>query len=251
MFNTPQFQQLARIIGVVLIALFGLMALNSLGDVLAKWGVASSYDEPRTITISAQGRTTVTPDTARFNASVVTRGIEPKDVSAKNTEAMNAVVNFLKDSGVSADDIKTVNYNLYPQYDYVEGRQIPAGYVLEQTAQVTVRDLTKTGELVSGAVEKGANQVSSIQFFVDDPDEFKALARAEAFGEAREKARAMAKEAGVRLGGVISFSESSGDVPPPIYYERAAFGIGGGGAAPLEPGSQELTVIITVTYEIH
>src|SRR3989344_4423403 len=131
MFNTPQFQQLARIIGVVLIALFGLMALNSLGDVLAKWGLSSSYDEPRTITISAQGRTTVTPDTARFNASVVTRGIEPKDVSAKNTEAMNAVVNFLKDSGVSADDIKTVNYNLYPQYDYVEGRQTPAGYVFE------------------------------------------------------------------------------------------------------------------------
>lgn len=245
-----KFKKFKVAMGIVLIALFAFLALNSIWDLFGKFGWLSSIDNTRTITLSAQGEATVSPDTARFTASVVTRGDSPKVVQGDNAELMNALIDYLKKEGIKKEDIKTSSYNLFPRYNYISGIQIPIGYELNQSLQVTVRDITKAGELLSGAVDNGANQVSSIQFFVDDPDVFKKDARQEAFDKARKKAEEMAKQAGVKIGKVVSFSESSGGYQPPIYLERSV-GIGGGGGSPaLEPGSQDIIVTVTVTYEI-
>ena len=148
-------------------------------------------------------------------------------------------------------DVKTTFYNLYPRYDYIEGRQIPAGFSLTQGVEIKVRDLKKVGEIVTGTVAKGANQVSGIEFFVDEPETARAEARAQAFEKAKTKAQETAKLAGVRLGRVVTFSESvSGE--PPIFYEKAyGLGIGGGGGLPdTQAGSQEITVSVNVVFEI-
>ena len=246
----PKLKKFKITLGIILIVLFAFLALNSIWDVFSKWGWVSPVNNTRTITLSAQGEATVAPDTARFTASVITRGSNPKVVQGDNAELMNAFIDYLKGEGVEEGDIKTSGYNLFPRYNYIDGRQIVAGYELNQSLQVTVRDIAKAGELLSGAVDNGANQVSSIQFFVDDTDVFKKNARQEAFDKAREKAEEMAKQAGVKIGKVVSFSESSSGYQPPIYFERS-MGIGGGGGSPtVEPGSQDIIVTVTVTYEI-
>lgn len=252
MIQDPKFKKVALVAASLLVIFLAFVALNSAWDLFAKWGWVSSPDTQKTITLSAEGKTTVTPDTARFSVGVVTRGDDPQRIQDENTKAINKIIDFLKSEGVKDGDIKTTQYDLYPQYDYFEGRQIPNGYILNQTIQVTVREIDKAGALLSGSIERGSNQVSSVQFYVDDPDKFKGEAREEAFAKARDKAKELADQAGVRLGKVVSFSESSyGGIQPPIYYARSeAVGLGGGGVPDVEPGSQELTVSVTVTYEI-
>mgnify|MGYP001579772708 CR=1 FL=1 len=106
---------------------------------------------------------------------------------------------------------------------------------------------------MTGAIGQGANQVSGVEFFIDDPDSFRAQARAEAFAKARTKAKELAKLAKVRLGDVVTFSESySGQSP--IFYEKAlTMGTAGyGGAVPdVQSGSQEITVSVSVVFEIN
>ena len=163
---------------------------------------------------------------------------------------MNKVIEFVKSTGVEDKDIKTTGYNLYPRYDYVEGRQIAAGYSLNQTVEVKIRDLKKVGEIITGAVSRGANQVSGVEFVVDDPDKSRAEARAQAFEKARAKAKDLAKLAKVRLGKVVTFSESFAGEPP-IIFARSAEVYGIGGAAPdTQAGSQEIEVNVNVVFEI-
>ena len=86
---------------------------------------------------------------------------------------------------------------------------------------------------------------------MDDPESARAEARAEAFEKARAKAKEVARLAGVRLGQVVTFSESVSGEPPIFYPKALEFGIGGGGGSPdTQPGSQEVAVSVNVVFEI-
>ena len=243
--------KLGRYLAVAFLVLIVFTALNTVWDTLARLGWASPVSkETKTISISADGKVTVSPDTAKISFSVVTDGQTAEEVQQKNTQVMNKVIDYVKSNGVDAQDIKTTNYNLYPRYDYINGKQTPAGYNLNQTLEVKIRDLAKVGQILTGAIARGANQVSGVEYTVDDPDAFRAQARAQAFTKAQTKAKELTKLVGVRLGSVQTFSESvSGG--PPIYFEKA-YGMGGAGPVVPEtqPGNQEITVTVNVVFEI-
>lgn len=250
-----QKNKITQNIAGILTALLLIVALNNFWDLLARFGwVSSVAKDIKTITINADGKVTVTPDTAKISISVVTDGTTADEVQKRNTENMNKVIEYVKGLGVEAKDIKTTYYNLYPKYDYINGRQVSAGFSVSQSAEIKVRDLKKVGEIVTGTVARGANQVQGVDFFVDDQEKFKAEARKTAFDKAKLKAKEMAKLTGIRLGRVVTFSESYNGQPP-IYYEKAygmASGIGGGGGSPdIQSGSQEVMVSVSVVFEIH
>ena len=235
-----------------------------LGIALAIWAVGKGVEiqrmiqyppagsAPHAITLSESGKATVTPDTSEVEFSVVSEGKTPPDAQRDNTQKMNAIIQFVKESGIDAKDIKPAAYTLYPKYDYDNGRADIVGYTLTQSLRVKVRDIEKLGVLLEGGTSRGANQVGVIRYFVDDPDMFKQEARKEAVAKVRAKADELARLMGVRLGRVISFSESGGDNPPPIFYAKAeAYGMGGAAPAPqIEQGTQDISVTVTVTYEI-
>lgn len=235
-------------------------------------------NEENTITISAEGKVDAVPDVARVDFSVIAQGKTPKEVQQQVSEKMNKIVDFIKGRGVDAKDIKTLNISVNPRYYYsYDYPRIPCplmsevyppssspiscppkspviiGYEANQTLDVKIRKLDSVGDIIDGAVENGATQVGGINFSIDDPDELKAQAREQAFRKAREKADALAKIAGVKIKRVITFSES-GDYFPPYYRTMDAVGMGGGAdkamETSVEPGSQEVTVTLNVTFEI-
>lgn len=244
--------KLARYLAIALVVLVVLVAVNNIWDIFAKWGIVNPPTKaPNTITITAEGKATAAPDTARIDVSIVTDGATADDVQQKNAQIANGVIDYLKSNGVEAKDIKTTMYNLYPRYDY-NGKQALIGFSLTQTLEVKIRDLKKVGDLITGTVARGANQISSVSYFIDDPDVFKAQARTQAFEKARAKAKEVAKLAGVRLGDVVTFSESVNGYPMPMYeraYSNA--GYGGGGISPdTQAGSQDVIVDVSVVFEI-
>jgi uncharacterized protein YggE len=209
----------------------------------------------KTFTVTGEGEITAKPDMAVVNLSVIDKEKTVKEVTQKGNEKMGKVIAAVKSLGVSEDDIKTTQYNLYPSYHYPRGGEaVLDGYELNQTIRVEVKELTKVEDVLDKGVQAGANQVGQISFEIDDDSEQRNQAREEAFADARRKAEQMAKAAGVRLGDVITFSESEGGYPPtPVYrtfgadmaMEEAAI------APAIEPGSQDVNVIVSVTYEIN
>lgn len=211
--------------------------------------------------VSGEGKVVAVPDVAQFSFSVITEGDEDiEELQAENTEKVNNAIAYLKEKGVDEKDIKTSSYNVNPRYTYFPcagsergGCQPPEikGYTITQSVSVKVRDLENTGGLLGGVVEKGANNVSQLRFTIDDPDALRAEAREEAFAEAQEKAKSLAKAGNFKLGKLISVNEgSNGSVPIPYAMEDRAIGYGGEAAPEVEPGSQDVVVTVTLQYEI-
>ena len=205
-----------------------------------------------TIAISAEGKVTALPDIATISIGLQTENRAVSAAQKDNTAKMNAIIGKIKSFGVAAEDIKTSNYSIYPQYDYVNGQRVDRGYTVMQNVDVKVRALEKIGDLLSAAGELGANQVGGVAFTIDEPEELRQQARLKALETAKKKAQALADASGVRLGKVVGFSENEGYVPGPLYYARdAAMGMGGGNSAPsVQSGSQDVVVNVTVLYEI-
>lgn len=238
----------------------GVMA----GIFLAVWTVAKAVEIKRllsdppanalehTLTLSAVGKVVTSPDTAEAELSVLTEGVTPEIVQQENTQKINTIIDFVRTSGVDSKDIKTATYALYPKYEYVKGQSNIVGYTLTQSLRVKVREIAKVGQILEGATRRGANQVGEVRFFLDDADAFKAEARKKAYELVRAKSEELAELAGIKLGRIVAFSESGSDLPPPIFYGRAeSLDAGGAGAPPqTQSGTQDISVTVTVTYEI-
>lgn len=210
----------------------------------------------KTVTISAEGKVTVSPDIAKISFAVISEGLNPKTIAQENIKQMNAAIDYVKSKGIEEKDIKTTQYNLSPRYEYDEKtkKTFISGYTLTQNVLVKVRDLGKVAEVVAGLTELGINRIESISFEVDEPEKYLSEARNQAFEKAKKKAEEMAVKNNVKLGEVIDFSEW-GSTPRPYYENLRVLGTGGGVAAPqvlpqIQPGSEEVTVQVSVTYEI-
>lgn len=217
----------------------------------------------RSFASSGEGKAVALPDVAEFTFSVITQGGKNvAELQKQNTEKVNKAIAYVKSQKVDSQDIKTIGYGLEPQYQYFncyggDGRPCPppviVGYNVTQTVFVKARDFNSVGDILSGVVTAGANSVSSLTFTMDDKTAPQNKAREEAIKKAKEKARAIAKAGGFKLGRLISIEEG-GEPTIPIFRFDALKGVGGGlESAPtpiIEPGSQEVLVNVILRYEI-
>ena len=237
-------------ITIIIALLLGAFASIKYVSAYSKSSQPSSY---RSFNVSGDGKEVVVPDVGQFSFGVITEG--DKDIAKlqkENTDKINKAIEFLKGKGIDKKDITTENYSVDPRYQYfncVSGRVCPPaeiiGYNVNQTVSVKIRNFDIIGDTLSGVVQNGANNVSQLQFTIDDPTEVQNLAR--------EKAIAKAGDFG--LGRLLSIEEGSQSAPVPMAIN--GYGMGGEMARDkavsvpsIEPGAKEVNVYVTLTYEI-
>jgi uncharacterized protein YggE len=232
------------------------------------WYVASfskSVTSDRSFTVSGEGKVVAVPDVAELSFGVLTEGGKNlADLQKENANKTNAIIAFLKESGIDEKDIKTQSYTVTPRYKSYYcppptgagySTSCPpaeiVGYSVSQSVAVKIRDVNKAGDIVGGVVEKGANTVLGPTFTVDDSTLLENQARKEAIFRAKEKAKAIAGAGGFRLGKILSLQEGI-YFPSPISQPFLGKGGYGGESAgiDIEPGSQEIRVNVTIIYEI-
>jgi len=220
-------------------------------------GVCASEDSDRVITTSAMAEAMVTPDRAQVTVSVQTENADVKVAQAENARMMDEVTRALESSGIARIDMKTTGYSIYPVYDDSGSlfRQKVRYYRVTNSLQVTVRDVSRTGEVIDIAVGAGANQVDSIIFMVSE--ELEEATRAEVLMKAVRKALrdadVVAGASGVTIKGVKEISV--GGYYSPVLYENARVGAAdmktqAAVPTPIEPGQVKITAQVTTTYII-
>jgi uncharacterized protein len=219
-----------------------------------------------TISVSGKGEVFAKPDIATFTFAVEAEAVEAADAQDKSAQDMNAIVEYLKGSGIEDKDIKTSGYSLNPKYRYEQGtctqwacppgKQILEGYTVNQMVSVKVRETGKAGDLISGVGTKGATNISGLSFTIDDDQKLKADARDMAIKDARKNAERLAGSLGVRLGRMTSFFENDAGGPIPMYASMDA-SMGGmaknerAAIAPSIPtGENTITSNVSIVYEI-
>lgn len=201
--------------------------------------------------ISATGTSTRTPDIATISAGVVTQAARAGDAMAANTKAMSATVAALKHAGVADRDIQTQSINLQPQYRYGDNQPpVLTGYQASNRVSVRLRDLKGAGGVIDALVGAGANQIDGPTLSVEHPEAALDEARAKALATARARADLYAKAAGMTVRRIVRISESEN--APPIVRPMAMMARAkGADSTPVEAGEQELSVNLSVVFELN
>ena len=236
-------------------ALLAAVVIGGLFYIAGKHLETEYQEMPATITVTGEGKVMAVPDVAQVTLGVQTKRMDSsEEVLAQLEKNMNAALKAVKAAGVEDKDIATQQLSLNPVYDWTQGGQIFRGYEGSQSLLVKVRETGDVGEVVSAATRAGANQAGGIMFTIDDSKALQAEARAKAIESAKEQAEKLAEQLDVELGDLMTFSEGGGYYPPMPYARMdAAMGSTGGGmpeSLPLPAGEQEITVNVSMTYEI-
>jgi uncharacterized protein YggE len=239
----------AAAIIVALVFSAGLLAaLGGDGVRTTNQAAADSPDAQHAITVSGDGSVLAKPDTAHVTLGVQIQNAELSAAQSQASDQMNAVLASLKQSGISDDNIKTVNYSINVNQDYSKGTGEVTGYTVINMVDVKITDIDKLGAIIDAAVKAGANNVGGVQFSVENMDALVQQAREQAMADAKSKAEQLAKLGGVTLGAPVSISEGTSMPPQPMAARDAMSVASGAAAAPIQTGQNEITVSVTVSY---
>lgn len=205
----------------------------------------------RTLSVTGEGKVTVTPDVAVSYLSVISRDSSLPAAWDENNARTAAVIAALQGQGVAAEDIRS-NFNVNQQEEYDRSGLLTGKitYIVAHSLTVTIRDLEKVGALLGAAQAAGVDTIGGVSFALEDPAAAIREARALAVADARERAEELAAGLGVTVGKVIAINEYGGSIPYPADRDYA-MGVGGGGSSvPISVGTWEVSLSVGVVFEI-
>ena len=176
-------------------------------------GLASADDEPpRTLSVTGSGVVQAAPDMAEITVGVSTMAPTAREALDTNNDQTVKVFAFLRSAGVADKDMQSTNLSVSPRYrNYRPNENGPPeviGYIVNNSVRVAVRDLASFGSVIDGVVTAGGNNINGIQFDVSERKALTRKASANAVQDAIEQAENIAAAAGVKLGRILSISQS-------------------------------------------
>jgi uncharacterized protein len=197
------------------------------------------------ITVTGDGTVTGTPNQLVLSMGVQVNGSTVSSALDQANEAVTRVTAALRQHGVAGADIQTSGLAIWPNYQ--GSSQVPAGYGVSESLTATLNNLSVAGSQIQAAVHAGGNAVTvdGVSLNLTDSGSLLATARANAVKDARTKAAEFARALGEKLGPVVSITPVEQSTPI-LYGQNAS--AAKSAAVPISPGTQQVSVTITVVY---
>ena len=213
----------------------------------------TTTEKKTTFDVGAEGKVTAIPDTAEINLGIQVNKTTVEEAQKEANQKTKQITTELKKIGIEDKYIKTVNYSVYPNYDYQAGQKI-TGYNVNITLRVKIKDFQKINQAIDAGTSQGANQIGSLNFTIDDEklEELKTEARNQGINKAQKKAKEIAKASGIKIGRLINVSENVSNNLP-VSLTARAIGVGGTteekADTQIQPGESEIIVFVVLSYE--
>ncbi len=210
---------------------------------------------PSTISSMGTAIIKVLPDLTAVYFSVDTKGATAKEASDKNSEIVDKMKTALLMSGISEDEVKTQNFNVYPNYDYASSGQRITGYSASHSlkVEIPISEKSKIGSVIDAGIGAGAG-VSYINFELNDANQkkYKVDAIKAATEDAKLKAKALAEGSGGNLGSLVSISTSEWGYVPWLAADSGAVMEKSGAevATSITPSEQEVSASVTAVFRV-
>lgn len=201
------------------------------------------------IWVTGQGQVSVIPDVASLTLGVSSQASTVVGAENNASDAMNAVIQVLKNKGVADNDITTVGFSINPVWNYKN--DIVTGYQVSNMVTAKIRKISDVGYIIDSVTNVGGNliRINGINFTVDEPSPFLKQAREKAMTDANSKASQLGSLSGIKLGPPNYITESTSNYAPvSIYYSAAA-------STPatttsINPGETQISATVQVVYTI-
>lgn len=191
------------------------------------------------------------PDRAFVMIAAESRSKNSAEAQKQNAVSMNAVLKQIEQAGVPKDAIRTVGYDLQPEYDYANGRQTFRSYIARNTVEVRLDDIDRVGTVIDAAGSSGAARISGIRFDVRNRAALERDALRQAVADARARADAAAAGAGATIDRIVRIEEEGIQVEPPRPMMRMAMAVSSPDEpTPVEPSTIEIRAGVTLTVSL-
>lgn len=237
---------------LIILSAIALMAigLSACASAAAPGGGESGV---RSISVNGTGMITLSPDMAIVSIGVQTQGEDAQSAVDENNALVAQINAAMTELGIAEVDLKTTNFSVYPNTRYDdEGGIGDISYMVNNSVEVTVRDLEIIGDVLADAVGAGANNIHGIQFDVADREAAYAEAMELAIVNARGRAEVLAGAGEVEIKDVHTISTFIGGGGIFGGSRNMSFDMVESAASiPVSPGEMEIVVDVTVVYEIN
>jgi uncharacterized protein YggE len=214
---------------------------------------ASAAAQTATVTVSGSEARLVPNDAARVSLAVVKDRRTARAALNATTARIRAVIRRVRAAGgLAGADLTTgpvsVSKRVLAAPDGAARRVV---YRARQSVTAIVRRVRRTGAVIAAGVRAGATAVRGPEYFVSDSEAVYRNALLAAFDAAREKATALARQAGRELGPVVSIEERGGVRVVPFRGEGdSGAGAPGQAAPPVRPGKSRVRALVRVVFEL-
>jgi len=230
--------------GMIVVLVVVVLALFLLSMKNIEWGKLR-WLQAETITVTGEAKSTQKNQIASFTAGVNIIKDKKEDAVNEVNQKINDLIKAVKNFGIPEADIKTQNVSVYQQQE-INNKQ----WVVNNSIEITLRDVDKANQLTDLLNASGANNVYGPNFRMDDTSAVEKTLYDGAIKDAKDKAEIIAKAAGRKLGKVIDVSEGAGGTNQ-IYPMMAKSDAAVGGGAATEIGTETVSQSLTVVFEIN
>jgi uncharacterized protein YggE len=269
-------------VGIILLIILSIYYAVKIFSEIKKDSLLGENATPATISFSGHGEVDATPDIANIYFTISKDAGTVKDAQAGVAVIEKSALDLLKAKGVDAKDIQTADASFNPKYEYKQavcppsaptpitlnggvssgsaiaspvycnpGKQVIVGYTASESITVKVRNTDSVGDIMQGLGATGVSDLSGPNFTIDNPDALQVQARKLAIDDAKAKAQVLAKDLGVSLGKIESFSDNgtNGAIYAPKAEVMSAT-VSVTAPAVIPKGQNTITSDVTITYEI-
>lgn len=212
-------------------------------------GCSGTQAQTRQLVVSGHGEVYAVPDLAYVTIGVHTESEDVAQALDKNNAQAQLVVQALKGQGIADKDIQTSQFSVSPvQKSTPDGSTPPMVYVVDDTVDVTVRDIGKLSSVLGEVSKVGSNEISGLRFGSSQQAQLLSQARDAAIQDAKTQATEMAKTSGVQLGALQSISATA--VQPVLPYDTRGIPAAQAATPPIAGGQLLITADVSMVYEI-
>jgi uncharacterized protein YggE len=204
--------------------------------------VAQNVTAPpeRTVVVSATATVERDPERAELLLAVESTGATAQQATQANATRMDALVAEVRRRGITPAQVRTVSYQLTPEYARSPQTQVP-----ERQGPPRIIGYRAAN------IQAGANRVAGLRFELRDPQSARLEALRLAVARARAEAEAMALAAGQRLGPPLNMN-THGPIEPRAFEVATArmADVMQAPPTPIEPGTLTITASVTITFRL-
>lgn len=201
----------------------------------------------QTVKVTGEATLQAPPDQAIITLGVQTEHVDPKLAQQENSQTTSNIITALRELGIAEENIKTSDYRLDPQYDYVEGKEVFKNYKVQHMIQIKTNNIENVGSIVDSAVKHGANSVSSVRFSLANSENYYNQALTIAINNAYEKALTLTRAIEATLHPIPIQIEELSATTPPIGYQTTSYVKAS--TTPILPGELQITATVRVVYQ--
>ena len=201
------------------------------------------------IVVTGHGEVKMSPDRATIQIAVQTRAATASEAAAQNAAKQQSVLAALRALGLTNDQLSTVNYQVYPEQRYEQGKDpVIVGYNVTNTVVADIRRLDQVGKVIDAALSHGANVISSLQFYSSNTEVGRRTAIGNAIAAARGDAEAAARAAGGALGDLLEINVIAFTPPRPMMARQNMLA-SDAAETPINPGQETLAVDVATRWK--